>query len=187
MTPQMTFIVRQVSRTADGREIVRPRTYEAASLTVGRATTCDIHLPDLAATPHHVTITRTGPTTLSVDEAAGLQFQVGPRNVRHAAIDAATGGTIRIGAHQIVASLGDEADGAAIVLTVERVGALSEASDDVDEAKAFSLASVAPSKRASAWVLAIAVLALFLAWPIWTFTRTPLSARLSACAWPCEP
>lgn len=57
----MTFIVRQISRTADGREIIRPRTFEQAELSIGRNTECDIHLPDLAVTLSHAVIRQIGP------------------------------------------------------------------------------------------------------------------------------
>ena len=177
----MSFVVRQISRTADGREIVRPRSFDGPTLTVGRGTECDVHLADLAATLHHVTITQTGPGTITVDEAAGLQFQVGARNVRHATIDAVAGGTIRIGAHQISVAAGAEGEAAGtIVLNVERVGALSEASDEVDEDRAFSLRGTAPSKRVAAWTLAILVLLAFLAWPILSFERRPVPPPAAA-------
>ena len=44
----MSFTVRQISLTADSREIVRSATLDKPQLVLGRASTSDIHLPDLA-------------------------------------------------------------------------------------------------------------------------------------------
>ena len=44
----MTFLIRTIDITASGREIRRERLSEAPTITVGRATENDIHLPDLA-------------------------------------------------------------------------------------------------------------------------------------------
>ena len=52
----MTFLIRTVDLTAAGREIVRERELAQASVTVGRATSNDIHLPDLAIEQHHLQI-----------------------------------------------------------------------------------------------------------------------------------
>ena len=63
----MAFIVRQVSRTSDGREIIRPATFEMASIKVGRDAACEIHLPDLAVDLHHAAITNSENRRVSVD------------------------------------------------------------------------------------------------------------------------
>ena len=72
----MSFIVRKVARTADGREIVRAKSYEQSQLTVGRGTECDLHLPDLAVTLHHATIRTVGDGRIQISAAAGLPFVV---------------------------------------------------------------------------------------------------------------
>ena len=56
----MTFLIRQISITADGREIVRATLVEKDVLTVGRAAENDISLPDLAVEPQHARIERRG-------------------------------------------------------------------------------------------------------------------------------
>ena len=44
----MAFLLRQISHSADGREIVRPSRVEGDRLTIGRDPGCDVHLTDLA-------------------------------------------------------------------------------------------------------------------------------------------
>ena len=163
----MTFIVRQISRTADGREIIRPRTFEQAELSIGRNTECDIHLPDLAVTLRHAVIRQTGPQRAEITATAGLPFDVNGRSTERADLDAQRGANIRIGAHVIAVSR--EGDGDAIVLTVERVGAVSDASEVKDEGRVFSLGAALPGKRAMAWSLVALVLGLCLIWPLWSF------------------
>ncbi|TVV72480.1 cytochrome c3 family protein [Sphingomonas solaris] len=163
----MSFIVRQISRTADGREIIRPRTFDQPELSIGRNTGCDIHLPDLAVTLNHATIRQTGPSRAEIVAVAGLPFDVDGRSTERADLDAQRGANIRIGAHVIAVSRDAEAD--AIVLTVERVGAVSDASEVIDEDRAFSLGSALPGKRVMAWSFIGLVLAVFLAWPLWSF------------------
>src|SRR3546814_7588755 len=50
------FLVRQISLTADGREIVRAAMIAKPQLSLGRAAESDIHLPDLALEPDHARI-----------------------------------------------------------------------------------------------------------------------------------
>ena len=104
----MSFIVRQISRTADGREIIRPRSFPQAQLTVGRGTENDIHLPDLAVTLHHATITQLAPSRAEIVATAGLPFDVDGRSTERADIDAPRGANIRIGSHVLSVSRGDD-------------------------------------------------------------------------------
>ena len=165
----MSFIVRQISRTADGREIIRPRTFDQPQLSVGRDPSCDIHLPDLAVTLHHALVRETRPGHIEVSASAGLPFDVDGRSTEQAEIDTARGGHIRIGGHLLTVSRGEGDEAGATIIAVERVAAISDASDAKDEQKVFSLAAVAPGKRIMAWTLALLVLLLCLVWPIWSF------------------
>lgn len=162
----MTFVVRQIARTADGREIVRPASFAKDRLAVGRGTDSDILLEDLAATLHHVTISETGPDRIRIEAAAGLPFDIDGASRQDAEIAPSRGANLRIGSHSLDFSRGE---GGETVITVERVGSISEASEDVDESRAFSLAGRAPGKRGMAWALIALTLAAFLAWPIWSF------------------
>lgn len=162
----MSFIVRTVARTADGRDIIRPKAFSQAELSVGRGTDNDIHLPDLAVTLHHAVIRTAGQGRIEIAAAAGLPFIVDGRSVEHAAIDVQRGADIHIGSHALTVAAGEGEEIGSTVITVERVGAVSNASEEKEEAHVFSLARVMPSKRIMAWGLAIVVLALFLIWPI---------------------
>lgn len=165
----MSFIVRQISRTADGREIVRPTRFDKAELTIGRDPSCDIHLPDLAVTLQHATIRETRPGFAEVSAVAGLPFDVDGRQTERAEMDAAKGANIRIGSHMLAVSRGEGEEAGAIILSVERVGAISDASDAKDEQKVFSLAGSLPGKRVMAWTLGLLVLFACLAWPMASF------------------
>ena len=44
----MTFLIRTIDLTATGREIVRDRVVEGDTLAIGRATTNDVVVADLA-------------------------------------------------------------------------------------------------------------------------------------------
>lgn len=165
----MSFIVRQISRTADGREIVRPRTFTAAEISVGRDADSDIHLPDLAVDLRHAVIREAGAGRIEVVSIGGLPMDVNGRTTSRETIDVARGANIRIGSHLLTISPGEGEEAGATVIGVERVGALSEASETKDEQRSFSLAGVAPGRRTMAWGLSIVVLLLFLAWPIWSF------------------
>lgn len=165
----MSFIVRQISRTADGREIVRPRTFTAKEINVGREADSDIHLPDLAVELRHAVIRDLGAGRIEIASTSGLPMDVNGRTTARETIDVARGANIRIGSHLLTVAAGEGEDAGSTVITVERVGALSEASEAKDEQRSFSLAGVAPGRRTMAWALAIAVLLLFLAWPIWSF------------------
>ena len=56
----MPFRLREISQTADGREIVREKDLGGTALTVGRAAENDIHLSDLAVEALHARISDDG-------------------------------------------------------------------------------------------------------------------------------
>jgi predicted CXXCH cytochrome family protein len=166
----MSFTVRQISRTADGREIVRARTFEEAEIRVGRGTENDIHLPDLAIALHHAVIHQFAPNRIEVVATEGMPFDVDGRQVDRAEIDVSRGANVRMGSHLLAIAKGEGETAGQTVITVDRVGAISDSMDERDEARVFSLAHVLPAKRATAWSLVAVVLALFLIWPIWSFS-----------------
>jgi predicted CXXCH cytochrome family protein len=172
----MTFLLRQLSRTADGREIVRATRIERDSLTVGRAADSDIVVPDLAVAPHHAVIARDGERRVTVTAEAGFTVVVDGRTTAAGAIDVIRGGELVVGDARIMVAR--DGDGA-IVLTVTRAAVDAPPADE----RVFSLAHVLPGKRPMAWVLIATVLALFLAWPVWHFTHAgtnPLDGRIQA-------
>ncbi|RNJ62162.1 MAG: cytochrome c family protein [Porphyrobacter sp. IPPAS B-1204] len=164
----MAFLIRTIDFTAAGREIVRDRVAEQASLTVGRAAECDIHLPDLAVEQQHVRITTAADGTLAVEALGTLGFALDGRVVMDGVIDPRTGGEIALGAARL--AVAREADGRTII-TIRQI-ATDEGKGDT--LRGFALASALPSKRAMSWVLAGAILLLLLLVPVAShLTRTP--------------
>lgn len=161
----MAFLIKQISRTADGREIVRPTRLDQPRLTVGRAAESDIHLTDLAVNPTHATIESLDGRRISVRAAGGLNFGVDGRSTDAVDIDAAKGADLRFGSHRLMV----RQEGGDVGIAVERVEALSDASQDKDEQRVFSLRGAMPGKRASSWAFALLILVAFLAFPIWSY------------------
>ena len=83
----MAFLLRQISHSADGREIVRPSRVEGDRLTIGRDPGCDVHLTDLAVALTHATVERAGPAVLSVAAGPGLYVELNGRKVTSGSID----------------------------------------------------------------------------------------------------
>lgn len=156
----MAFLIRTIDFTAAGREIVRDRVVEQASLTVGRAAENDIHLPDLAVEQRHVRIETRADGTLGVEALGTLGFGLDGRSVTEGVIDPRTGGEIALGAARL--AVARESDGNTSI-TIRQV-----ASDEgkTDALRGFALASKLPSKRAMSWVFAGAILLLLLAIPV---------------------
>jgi hypothetical protein len=164
----MAFIVRQISRTADGREIVRPETYAIASIGIGRDAGNEVHLPDLAVDLHHARITAGETGRLTIEAVGGLPFELDGRSMQRAEVDGKAGCELRLGGHLLRLSK----DGSDIIVSVERTEALSDASEEKDEIGLFTLKGVLPGRRPAAWTFIGLVLALFLAWPIYTYATS---------------
>lgn len=163
------FLIRTIDFTAAGREIIRDRVVEQASLTVGRAAECDIHLPDLAVEQQHVRIESQPDGTLAITALGTLGFALDGRVVSEGVIDPRTGGEIALGAARL--AVAREADGN-VAITIRQVAAEEGKSDAL---RGFALASVLPSKRAMSWVFASAILLLLLAVPVAShLLRTPV-------------
>ena len=161
----MSFVIRTVSRTADGREIIRPVTLAKDELAIGRDASNDIHLADLAVEPFHARLTRTPNGRIRAESKGGLGFTVDGRVTKLTDIDPATGAELGFGGHLLTVS----SDGDTVIVRVERTGAVSDAAGDKDERTAFTLAALLPSKRTGAWTLALLVLAAFLVAPLWSW------------------
>ncbi len=163
----MTFRLRTVETTAQGRSIVRDRDFAEARVTIGRAADNTLHLPDLALDPHHAAITEREDGRIAVEALGTLGFTLDGRQVSNASLAPQTGGELRFGSYRITVS--QDGDGA-VLLTIGQV-AEEEGSD---EKTAFSLAGKLPGKRTMSWLFVLAVLAAFLAFPIYSnLTRNP--------------
>lgn len=164
----MAFLIRTIDFTAAGREIVRDRTLDQASLTIGRAAENDIHLPDLAVEQHHARIDLQADGTLAVTALGTLGFTLDGRAVSEGSIDPRTGGEIALGAARL--AVARESDGT-MAITIRQVAPEEGKGDAL---RGFQLASVLPSKRAMSWVFAGAILLLLLMVPVAShLLRTP--------------
>lgn len=178
----MTFRLNQISTAATGREIRRERTVEGETLTLGRAPENNVRLTDLAVALCHATVRRVGALRLSVSAEEGLGVELNGRKVSSGFIELASGGDVRIAGH-LLRFLPTAADAEFIQVEIEQVG--ESAADEAERAdiSRFSVGAVLPGKRISAYVLAILVLGIFLAWPIWVYsTREPVDPAQFAAA-----
>ena len=116
----MTFIVRQISRTADGREIVRTATHDKASISVGRDASSEIHLADLAVELHHARLTISASGRVDVESTCGLAFGVDGVSNTHVDVDPASGAELSFGGHRIGVSFGEGAVRASIIQSNNR-------------------------------------------------------------------
>ncbi len=163
----MAFLLRQVSFSAEGREIVRESRIDDDLLRIGRDPEADIRLTDLAVALQHAVIERISDGQLGVSASAGLKLELNGQSVNFGRIDLPAGGDIRIASH-LLRVMPTPVGSTDIELVLERVTDGEEKEDPAVEER-FSIASVLPGKRATAWVLSLLVLGLFLAWPIKSF------------------
>ena len=162
----MAFLLRNISYSADGRQIVRTSKVSDDLLKIGRDPDSDIRLNDLAVALHHATLEQVSATRLGVSAEAGLTIEIDGSVTQFGQIDVASGGTVKVGPFRLRV-LPQEMGSDDVAIDVERADA-DEAEEKFDTRR-FALASVMPGKRPIAWTLAILVLGLFLVWPIWSF------------------
>ena len=161
----MSFILRRIATTKTGKQIVRDRPLPGDRLTLGREGGNAIPIPDLAVNPRHATIESIDGRHVRITASEGLGFDLNGRTLDAAQVDSAAGAELRFGGHRLTIAREEEN----IILLVERIDALSQASKDVDEARAFSLAGVLPGRRIGAWSFAVLMLLAFLVGPIWAW------------------
>ena len=161
----MSFIVKYRSKTAGGREIVRPNEVDKDELSVGRGANCDVLLTDLGVAPHHAKITRTGAAQIAIEGEKSFPLLINGRSRTSGDINATRGGSIRIGPHLLSIAMGQDEEQGRIVITVDR----DEEIDKEEADKLFGLAGKVPGKRISAWGFVALILIACLAWPIWSY------------------
>ena len=83
----MTFRLRTVETTAQGREIVRDRDVAVALVTVGRSADNVLHLPDLSLDPQHATIALRDDGRVAVVALGTLAFTLDGKQTRSASIN----------------------------------------------------------------------------------------------------
>lgn len=166
----MTFLIRTITSTASGREIVRDRTVEQDRLTIGRASENDIHLPDLAVEQYHAALAQIAAGTIEAEAAGSLGFKHDGRIVRSARFNPSEGAELGFGSYRLLFSQGIDEP---VSITISTA---ADHAEDIDEVKGFALASALPSKRGTAWALLALILTAFLAVPIYTHINRDTSA-----------
>ena len=162
----MAFLLRNISYSADGRQIVRSSRIGDDIVRIGRDADSDIRLNDLAVALHHATLEQVSPTRIGVSAEAGLTIEIDGERTQFGQIELAVGGTVRIGPFAL-RILPRKAGTDDVAIDVERADSGEE--DERFDSHRFALAAVMPGKRPIAWALALAVLGIFLVWPIWSF------------------
>jgi predicted CXXCH cytochrome family protein len=162
----MAFLLRSISRSADGREIVRTSKVSDDLLKVGRDPDSDIRLNDLAVALHHATIEQVSATRVGVSAEMGMSIELDGSNTQFGQIDLAVGGTIKIGPF-LLRVMPPELGGEDVPIVIQRADA--DAVSTKFDTRRFALQSVMPGKRLMAWTLTLIVLAIFLVWPILSF------------------
>ncbi len=156
----MTFLIRTIDTTADGREIVRDREVAEETITIGRRSDNDIHLPDLAVEQYHARIDRLATGKLRIDSAGTLGFTLDGKTIRAAQFHPEAGAELGFGSYRLAIAQGG---GGVITITVQRA---SEQVVSSDALSGFSLGGKLPGKRAMAWIGLGLVLLAFLIVPI---------------------
>ena len=115
----MAFLLRTISHSAEGREIVRTSRIEGDQLTIGRGPDCDVHLTDLAVALRHATVERLrGHLEVRVEE--GLSIELNGRKVSAGTIEPMAGGDILIASH-VLRFMPTPPQAEEIAVNVERV------------------------------------------------------------------
>ena len=83
----MSFILRRISTTKTGKQIVRDQPLPGASITLGRDGGNTIHVADLAVNPQHATISSADGRAVRVAANEGLGFDLNGRSETVADID----------------------------------------------------------------------------------------------------
>ena len=162
----MAFLLRFISRSADGREIIRTSEVREDLLRIGRDPNSDIRLNDLAVALHHATLELIGGGQLGVSAEAGLSIELDGVATGFGQIALPSGGDIRVGPF-LLRVMPQPAGTQDISIDIER--AEDDAIAEKVDLRRFQLSSVMPGKRPMAWALVILVLGLTLAWPMWAF------------------
>ncbi len=169
----MTATLRIITRRANGRESTRTVEVPKNLLSIGRATDCDINLPDLRVGLKHARLTISAGAFM-IEAEGDNEFKVNGRSVRKA--------EARLGA-PLVAQFGPYTltfaeEAGRLRIDVERVQ--QAATHIADPAKVFSLKGTWLSKRVAAWAFVLVIAAIFLAFPIVTFALKPAAVSPSA-------
>ncbi len=158
----MAFLIRTIDHTATGREIVRDRELAGDQLAIGRATTNDLVIADLAVEQHHVLATLDERGHVTLEASSSRDFTFDGHKTHHSRFDPAKGGELTLGTYTL--TFGREADGAVLVTMTQQEREFGNR----DALRRFDLTSALPSKRVIAWIGLAVILLAFLAVPVWS-------------------
>ena len=173
----MTATIRTITRRANGRESTRTTEVPTNLLSIGRATDCEINLPDLRIGLKHARLTISVGSFL-IETEGDNEFKVNGRSIRK--IEAKIGAPLvaLFGPYKLTFS----EQAGRLWIDVERIQQAATHIGDPD--RIFSLRGTWLSKRAAAWVFAVTIGLVFLAFPIATFavkaSALPSGARVEA-------
>ncbi len=148
-----------LKKRPDSDDVSRRETLlDGDSFRVGRGSDMDVNLPDVSVAYHHATLTIV-PGGVKLEGVGGAPIEAGGK--AQADVVLRPGETVRIGPFEIGCEAKPEhSDGAVTVQQVE-VAATTHRSPQ-------RIADVLPSRRRLSWVLVLAALVAFLAWPLST-------------------
>src|SRR3546814_21178214 len=104
----MSFILRRISTTKTGKQIIRDAALPGDTITLGREGSNTIHVADLAVNPHHATISSSDGRHVRVAALEGLGFDLHGRSQTVAALDSAAGSELRFGGHRLTIARAEE-------------------------------------------------------------------------------
>ena len=147
-----------IKRRPDSDDVSRRETLlEGAELRVGRGADVDVNLPDVDVAYHHATLAETA-EGLVLTAVGGSVIEVNGSPVEKVVMSA--GVSARIGMYELQGEKAPDHADCAIALT--KLDLEDIVVDELPQQIAHSL----PSRRRLSWLAVIAVLALFVAWPL---------------------
>ena len=162
----MAFLLRNISLSAEGREIVRTSRVRDDLIKVGRDPGNEIVLNDLAVALHHATLEQLSDSRIGISAEAGLTVEIDGVTSQGGQLDTVSGGTIKVGPF-LLRILAAEMGSEDVAIDVARAD--TDADEERFDTRRFALATTLPGKRTLAWSMAVIVLGLFLAWPIYAY------------------
>lgn len=146
-----------LKRRPDGDDVSRRETLlTAEQFRVGRGSDMDVNLPDVAVAYHHATL-KPAEGGLLLEGVGGALIESGGKMVD--AVTLTPGATCRIGKFEIGCEAASEhADRAITLQRLETSAGITTRPQRIVE--------TLPSRRRLSWIAVIAVLAIFVAWPL---------------------
>ena len=170
----MKIVIVSVTRNRKGRPVRVARTIDGETLAIGRGARCEVHLPDPRVALEHATIYRAeGKIRLTAVGTAKLLVDGRP----DPEATLAPGSRVEIGPYALTVEAPPA--GADLAIAIELLRPLPDDLAEIKRRSRMSLAATGLAKRWPAWVLAVTVLALFIAIPV-VDVSTPMLRTMTA-------